>query len=74
MIKVCHFDEDSATTYKFLKFRKFINMMKIYQINCITLIIFGLVINLNNTDLRCFALIKGGSFPPPTSGKSSEDT
>ena len=56
MIKVCHFDEDSATTCKFIKFMKFISMMKIYQTNCINLIIFGLVINLNNSDLLCFAL------------------
>ena len=56
MIKVCHFDEDSATTCKFIKCMKFISMMKIYQTNCINLIIFGLVINLNNSDLLCFAL------------------
>ena len=56
MTKVCHFDEDSATTCKFIKFMKFISMMKIYQTNCINLIIFGLAINLNNSDLLCFAL------------------
>ena len=64
MIKVCHFDEDSATTCKFIKFMKFISMMKIYQTNCINLIIFGLVINLNNTDLTLFCFKQLFSYFP----------